>query len=318
MKRAIFSFFLMFAFLVGKTQDITVNRLRTETSRTIKKDNDTTRWNWKRGGLVSFNLAQGSLSNWAAGGDNFSLTVNSYFNYFFFYRKGRQFWDNNIDVNLGYVQSTSLGSRKNDDRFDYLSKYGYKMDTVGKWYLSSLFDFRSQFFDGYTFSNNVGDFSSSFLSPAYVTLSIGFDYKPRQNFSVFLSPLTSRSTIIANNVLAQKGVYGVPVGQHVLNEVGTFATVNYYNTVAKNITYKGRIDLFSNYESHPQNVDIYMTNLFSFKINKYFSATYSLDLIYDDNIRLFGPTNSSPALQTKSLVGIGFLMPLSVKKTKYS
>jgi hypothetical protein len=60
---------------------------------------------------------------------------------------------------------------------------------------------------------------------------------------------------------------------------------------------------------------VYMTNLVSFKINRYFSATYSLDLIYDDNIRLFGPTNSSPALQVKSLIGIGFLMPLKpIKK----
>ena len=296
------------------SQDIAVNRLRNETSRTIKKDTDTSKWNWKTGGLMSFNLAQGSLSNWAAGGDNFSMTINAYFNYFFFYRKGRQSWDNNLDVNLGFVQSTSLGSRKNDDRFDYLSKYGYKMDTLGKWYVSGLFNFRSQFFDGYTFSNNVGDLSSSFLSPAYLILSVGFDYKPKSSLSVFISPLTSRSTIISNKVLAAKGIYGVPAGEHSLNEIGAFATVNYNNTIAKNITYKGRIDLFSNYQSQPQNVDIFMTNLFSFKINKYFSATYSLDLIYDDNIRLFGPDHTSPGLQTKSLIGIGFLKPLNVRK----
>ena len=308
--------FIIVLFLVQcvMAQDIVVNKLRNETSRTIKKEADTSRWNWKRGGLMSFNLAQGSLSNWAAGGDNFSMTINAYFNYFFFYRKGRQSWDNNIDVNMGFVQSTSLGSRKNDDRFDYLSKYGYKMDTLGKWYLTGLFNFRSQFFDGYTFSNNVGDFSSSFLSPAYLILSVGFDYKPNSTISVFISPLTSRSTIISNNVLAAKGIYGVPAGEHSLNEIGAFATVNYNNTIAKNITYKGRMDLFSNYQSAPQNVDIFMTNLFSFKINKFFSATYSLDMIYDDNIRLFGVDHTSPGLQTKSLIGIGFLMPLNTKK----
>ena len=299
-------------------QELQLNRMRNETSRTIKKEADTSKWNWKTGGLLSMSLAQGSLSNWAAGGDNFSLTVNGYFNYFFFYRKDRHTWDNNIDINLGYVQSTSLGSRKNDDRFDYLSKYGYKMDTTGRIYLSTLFNFRSQFFDGYTFSNNVGDLSSSVLSPAYIILSVGFDYKPALNLSVFLSPLTSRSTIITNNALAQKGVYGVPPGKHGLNEIGAFASINYNNAIAKNINYKGRLDLFSNYQSHAQNVDLFMTNLFSFKINKYFSATYSLDMIYDDDIRLFGATNTSPGLQTKSLIGIGFMKPLSVKKVKYS
>ncbi len=311
-------FMALFCVHAGITQGILVNKLRNETSRTIKKEADTSRWNWKRGGLMSFNLAQGSLSNWASGGDNFSLTVNGYFNYFFFFRKDRHGWDNNIDINLGFVQSTSLGSRKNDDRFDYLSKYGYKMDTLGKWYLSTLFNFRSQFFDGYTFSKNVGDFSSSFLSPAYLILSAGFDYKPTGNLSLFISPLTSRSTIIANKTLSDKGVYGVPAGSHSLNEIGAFVTLNYSNSIAKNITYKGRIDLFSNYQNYPQNVDIFMTNLFSFKINRFFSATYSLDMIYDDDIRLFGPNNTSPGLQTKSLIGIGFLKPLNVRKIKYN
>jgi len=59
---------------------------------------------------------------------------------------------------------------------------------------------------------------------------------------------------------------------------------------------------------------LFMTNQIAFKINKYFSATYSLDMIYDDNVRLFGQNHTSPALQTKSLIGIGFLKPLNVRK----
>jgi hypothetical protein len=296
------------------SQDIVVNKLRSETSRTIKKDADTSKWNWKRGGLLSVNMSQGSLSNWAAGGDNFSLSISSYFNFFYFYKKGRHSWDHNFDMNLGYVQTTSLGSRKNDDRLDYLSKYGYKLDTTGKWFISSLFNFRSQLFDGYTFSNNIATLSSSFLSPAYIILSVGFDYKPNSTLSVFMSPVTSRWTIVANNTLSQQGKYGVPPGKKSINEMGMFATVNYNNTIAKNITYKGRLDLFSNYNNKPQNIDLFMTNLFSFKINKYFSATYSLDMIYDDDVRLFGVNKNSPALQTKSQIGLGFLKPLNVKR----
>ena len=314
MKKPLVLIIALFCVLAASAQDIAINRFRNETQRTVKKDADTSKWNWKRGGLFSFNLSQGSLSNWSSGGDNFSLIANGYFNYFFFYRKGRHYWDNNVDVNMGYIQTTSIGSRKNDDRFDFLSKYGYKLDTVGKWYLTTLFNLRSQFFDGYTYSNNVGDFSSSFLSPAYLIASLGFDYKQGPNLSIFVSPLTTRYTILANNYLANKGGYGVTPGQHILKEIGAFATINYNNTIAKNVTYKGRMDLFSNYENQAQNVDFFMTNLFSFKISRFFSATYALDMIYDDNIRLFGPTNSSPGLQTKSLIGIGFLKPLNVRK----
>jgi len=69
------------------SQDLTLLKLRSETSRSIKKDADTSNWNWKQGGMYNFNLSQSSLSNWAAGGDNFNMAINSYFNYFTFSRK---------------------------------------------------------------------------------------------------------------------------------------------------------------------------------------------------------------------------------------
>jgi hypothetical protein len=291
-----------------------VNTIKGEISRTIKKDPDTLKWNWKQGGLFSLNLSQGSLSNWAAGGDNFSLAIGSYFNYFCYYKKNRQSWDNNLDFNLGYVQTTSLGSRKNDDRIDLLSKYGYKMDSLGKWYLSGLFNFRTQIFDGYTYPGGVAEFSSTIMSPAYVVLSAGFDYKPSYKFSLFLSPLTSRWVIVENNILASQGKYGVDSGKHSIAQLGTFASVNYNNTFAKNLSYKARLDLFSNYINHPENINMFMSNQLACKINRYFSFTYSLDLIYDDNIRLFGANGNSPGLQVKSLIGLGFLAPLNVKR----
>lgn len=318
MYKVLASLFLMGFCVTAQSQNIAVSKLRTETAREIKKEADTTKWNWKRGGLVSANLSQGSLSNWAAGGDNFSMTLSSYLNYYMYYLKGRNSWDNNLDVNLGFVQSTSLGTRKNDDRVDYLSKYGYKIDTSknSKWYASALFNFRSQLFDGYTYNGIVPDFSSTILSPAYIILSAGFDYKPNAKVSAFISPITARYTIVANKYLSAKGSYGVDTGKHVKAELGAYVSVNYNNAISKDITYKGRLDLFSNYLNNPQNIDVYMTNLISFKINRYFSATYSLDLIYDDDIRLFGPNNSSPGLQLKSMIGIGFLMPLKpIRKT---
>lgn len=295
-------------------QDLVVAKLRSETSRNIKKDNDTSNWNWKQGGLYNLNVSQSSLSNWAAGGDNFNMSINSYFNYFAYYKKERQSWDNNIDVNLGFVQSTSQGGRKNDDRLDLLSKYGYKIDTVGKWYLSGLVNFRSQLFDGYSFSGNNATFTSSFLSPAYLIISAGLDYKPDNNFSLFFSPLTSRTTLVLNKTLADLGKYGVDTGRMVKRETGLFVTVNYSKVIAQNINYKGRADFFSNYYDKPENINFFMTNLFTFKINKNFSATYNLDLIYDDKIRIFGPFKKSPGLQMKSIIGIGYFKSLAVKK----
>jgi hypothetical protein len=296
-------------------QDVAVAKLRNETSRNIKKEADTSTWNWKRGGMYNFNLSQSSLSNWAAGGDNFNMAFTSYFNYFAYYQRPRHSWDNNFDLNLGFMQSSNLGGRKNDDRIDLLSKYGYKIDSSGQLYLSGLFNVRSQIFDGYAYSGTKATFISSLLSPAYIILSAGVDYKPNNKLSVFFSPLTSRSTLLLNRALSNKGKYGVDTGKYFFRETGLFVTVNYTNNLTPTISYRGRADFFSNYYQKPENVNVYMTNFFNFKLHKNFSATYSLDLMYDDKIRIFGPNKNSPGLQVKSIIGIGYVKPIPVKKT---
>ena len=243
------------------------------------------------------------------------INPSNYFNYYLLFKKPYQNWDNNLDVNLGFIQSTSLGGRKNDDRFDLLSKYGYQIDTSGMWFVSGLFNFRSQLFHGYSFSGTNKTLTSSFLTPAYIILSAGLDFKPSNKFSIFFSPLTSRTTLVLNNALSNLGKYGVTPGSKISRETGTFITINYSDNIATNVLYRGRADIFSNYNDKPENLNLYMTNYFSFKINKYFSATYNLDLIYDDKIRIFGPNKTSPGLQLKSIIGIGYQKTLQVKKT---
>ncbi|MFN2439572.1 MAG: DUF3078 domain-containing protein [Chitinophagaceae bacterium] len=139
-------------------QDKTIQDLKNESSKTIKKDPaDTIPMIWKKGGLFNINLSQGSLSNWAAGGDEFSLSVNSLLSLFAFYKRDKHSWDNTFDVSFGYVKTTTLGSRKNDDRFDLLSKYGYAISS--KWNIAGLFNFRSQLANGYTYPKGVKTFS---------------------------------------------------------------------------------------------------------------------------------------------------------------
>ncbi len=302
-------FFLLFLVTFNGTgllaQDKTIKNLQDEASRTIKKDvNDTLPDYWKRGGIANLVIAQGSLSNWAAGGDEFSISINSFLNLFSFYKKDRNSWDNTFDFNFGYVNTTSLGSRKNDDRIDLLSKYGYALNN--KLNLSGLINFRSQFFKGYTYDDNQKFFASAFLSPAYILVAPGLDYKPRENLSIFLSPATSRWVIVKDDMLAARGLYGVDSGKHVNYEIGAFASINYQTDLTSIINYKVRLDLFSNYRQNPKNVDMFMTNNFSVKVGKFITANYNLDLIYDDDVKLFGENNTSPGLQVKSLAGIGF------------
>lgn len=295
---------LIFVTQLAMAQDPIIKKLQSESTRSIKKDiADTSRKSWKKGGVFAINAGQGSLSNWAAGGDDFSLTIATSLNLFAFYKKGRNSWDNNLDINFGYVNTTSLGSRKNDDRLDLVTKYGYALNN--HFNLATLVNFRSQILKGYSYKDNIKTFASDFLSPAYIVFSQGIDYKAKKNLSFFLSPITSRWIVVKNDSLAIKGDYGMNPGNEVLNHLGAFATINYQQAFNKIISYRGRLDLFSNYKQKPQNADLYMTNALTAKVAKILAFNWNIDLIYDDDVRLFGKDNTSPALQFKSIIGVG-------------
>lgn len=310
MKNVLLLLLLFFFFsLQTSAQDESIKNLQSEADKEIKKDpNDTLPKTWKKGAIININLSQGSLSNWAAGGDNYSLSLNSYLGLYAFYKKERHSWDNTLDVNFGYVNTTSLGSRKNDDRVDLLSKYGYALNKNLN--ISGLFNFRTQMAKGYTYDHDIKTLASAFLSPAYILLSPGFDYHPVKDFSIFISPATIRWVIVNNDSLSARGEYGVAPGKKSRSEFGAFATINYLKNLNKTVSYKGRLDLFSNYKHNPQNVDLYMTNLFAARIAKALSVTWSVDLIYDDDARLFGKNKDAPRLQFKSLIGVGLLLNL--------
>jgi hypothetical protein len=139
-------------------------------------------------------------------------------------------------------------------------------------------------------------------------LSAGVDLKPNDQFSVFISPATVRLTIVKDDSLSAKGLYGVEIGEHHQFEFGAFLSASYMTDLNEILSYKGRLDLFSNYKRNPQNVDILMSNVFAAKLSKWLTATWNFDLIYDDDVRLFGNTGRSAALQIKSLVGAGLLV----------
>src|SRR3954463_10631009 len=124
MKKYLIAALLLYG-LSATGQDQTVKEMQAASGTTIKKEEDTIPRLWKTGGIFNLNLSQGSLSNWAAGGDNFSLSLNSILSAYAFYKKNKSSWDNTLDVNFGYIRTTTLGTRKNDDRFDVLSKYGH-------------------------------------------------------------------------------------------------------------------------------------------------------------------------------------------------
>lgn len=312
MKKIVFSVLFLMSYYAGLAQDKTVQEMRDEASRTIKKDpNDTVAKVWKKGGLLRLTFTQGAQENWAAGGEKSTIGLASFFNGFAYYKKGKDAWDNTIDLAYGFVNTTSQGTRKSDDRIDLLSKYGY--DIGKKWYLGGLVNFRTQFSPGYAYPKNGPPvLTSDFLAPAYLIVSPGVNWKPNDKFSFFISPATLRWTIVKNDSLASVGSYGVNPGQHVKMQFGAYSTISYATKIGTNAVYTGRLDLFSNYNHNPQDVDVNLTNLLAVKVTGILTMTLAVNLIYDNDVSTVKSDGTiggaSPQLQ--ELLGIGLALKL--------
>jgi hypothetical protein len=282
----------------------------------ITKDpNDTIKMTWKTGGLYNLNFTQAALSNWSAGGDKSALSLNTLLSVYAFYADGRRSWDNTLDLAYGMINTTSLGTRKSDDRIYAVSKYGY--DLGKKWYLTTLFNFRSQFAPGYNYtSENERVLTSNWLAPAYILLSLGMDYKPNDNFSVFLSPITAREVLVHNDSLASVGAFGVDSGKTSRFELGAYVSVNYTANLSKTSIYKTTLDLFSNYLHNPQNISVYWTNILAVKVTRLISMNLTVNMIYDNDIKSTNSdgTAGGPKIQLQEVMGIGLAYKFDNKK----
>jgi len=298
-----------------QAQDGTIKDLKKDATRAITRDEkDTTNLVWKKGGLFNVNVNQGSLSNWSAGGDKFSFSLNSFLYVFAHYKKNKQSWDNSLDLAYGIVKTTSLGNRKSSDRIDILSKYGYALSK--HFNAAVLGNFRSQFARGFAYSKtdsglDSASLTSKTLTPAYILLSPGLDFKPSESFSLFVSPATARWVIVGDDLLAP--LYGVPANKNSRQEFGAFASANYLQKIGANMTFKSKLDLFSNYKNNPKNIDIFWSNVLAAKITRYINVTFNIDMIYDDDTRNV-ELGKGPAPQVLQLMGIGFAYNFNEKK----
>jgi hypothetical protein len=286
------------AILHSWSQDATVKEIQKAANKEIKAS-DTLLNGWKATGTFILNINQGTLSNWAAGGEQNTLGINGILNYGINYRNGKNTWDNYFDIALGFQNATSFNRfRKTDDRIDITSKYGHQVGK--KWYVSGLFNFNSQSLAGYNYNTNTK--ISNFLTPGKIILSLGMDYRPSENFSVFISPISTRWILKNDADFYAVSAFGVPANSKSYNEIGAYLSAKYTKPITSWATYTGRLDLFSNYKRNPQNVDVFFTNLLVLKFNKWLGSTISVDVVYDDDV--------IARTQLKEIFGIGLTLKL--------
>lgn len=260
---------------------------------------------WTRGGNVSFLLNQSTFDNWMAGGEN-NFSGNLGLNYDFNYKKDDWTWDNKIIAEYGIVKTKNADfEKKTNDRLEFNSVLGKKASEF--WYYSFFLNFKTQMTKGYEYGTDANgkEIRTEFtdiLSPAYLTFGPGMLWKKSDNLKVNLAPATSKMTFVNGDYTSAPGYvdgayFGVDANKTMRYELGFYASGYYKFKAMENVTFENILNLYSNYLEDPQNVDVdYQLNVVM-TINKYLSANFSFQTIYDDN--------AFRGFQTRQVFGVG-------------
>ena len=279
-------------------------------------------------GSYGININQLSLTNWAAGGEN------SW--------SGKAFADFKLVYHTKVVEETFGGAfafglsrfgdkriEKSDDKIDI--NYSLTRNTKDRWKISMVSTFNTQFANGYKYPND-STIISTFMAPAYLTLSGGYTYRTKnEHFQIYMSPFAGKVTFVLNQELADAGNFGVKKGYYdeegnwvpgekIAASLGVNIITNYHQPIGKNFIYTTMLNVFYNYierrDDKRLRLDFNWENTINFVITKYISTILFVNLKYDHNTTfpvyediegVQTVVDYVPKLQLKESIGIAFV-----------
>lgn len=258
---------------------------------------------WYLSGVTGLNLSQTAQSNWSGGGEN-TLAGNAYLNGSLKRKSGDWLWVNNLALDYGLTKTKSQGIRKSNDKIDFSTQLGYS--TNNKWFYTVMADFKSQFYKGYDYPDKE-HYISKFFAPAYVNVSAGMEYRLKERYSIYLSPIAGKFTFVDDKYLSDKGAFGVDPGDRFKSEMGAYLKARAEQTLMENVKGISTLEMFTPYDSSFGNVDINWDVMISMKINQFLSATINTTLKYDNDIKTFDKQDKKKGakVQFKEVIGIG-------------
>lgn len=283
--------------------------------------------NWKHINRASLDISEVAFVNWNSGGSN-SISGLLGLEFQRNFQKDHMVWENRAMIKYGINKQQEQDVRKTDDILELHSRFGFRKDTISNWYYSANFSFKTQFTNGYNYSNSDSQAISKFMAPAYLFLGVGTVYGEHiESFSAYLSPITLKTTFVLDQTLADAGSFGVIPAEYDLEgnklrkgknsreEIGILITSSYESKLVENILVRNLVSLYTDYLNDFGNVDIDWEVVLDFKVNNYVRATLGSHLKYDNDIKIITDENedgeteySGAKIQLKQLLGIGVLV----------
>jgi hypothetical protein len=206
---------------------------------------------------------------------------------------------------------------KNLDFLEINSKIGHK--AFGKFDLSGLLQFKTQFLPGYNYPNDTVKVSK-FFNPATIIVGYGLDYKPDKNTSINFSPFSYKGTFVPDTATINQTKFGISSDRRSKNELGAYLIVSSKVSLFEKVNMTNRLQLFSNFLSKPQNIDVDWEMITTMNLNWFTELKVNVHLIYDDDTKLpvydsednpvmdiNGMQKKAPMLQFKEYLGLSFV-----------
>jgi hypothetical protein len=274
---------------------------------------------WTTGAGIGLDFSQLFQLNPKQGAGQNRLGFGGAINAFAKYKKDCLAWDNVGAWQFGVqrlgagvlaqgTETSKIPFQKAIDQLRLGSKLGYQSSENSKWFYAADFTFLSQLTSTYPGTDEYpGNFltsledgikrNSALFAPATITLSLGMDYKPNDNFSLYLSPLGAKFIIVSDDDIAALGVHGNPVErdadgniisfENVDSQLGAVLRANFTDKFYNDrLAFTSGLTLYSNYLRNPQNIDVDWTNEFAIEIFKGLQLAVTVNIFYDDDVRV--------------------------------
>ncbi|MDR1417458.1 MAG: DUF3078 domain-containing protein [Prevotellaceae bacterium] len=196
----------------------------------------------------------------------------------------RIFFRNSLDMAYARSKEGEAGvSIKKEDRLNFNSVFGYRIIAASPFYWVGQLDLKTQFDVG---ENAKHVKVSKFFAPAYIITSLGMRYQADWGLSMALSPISGRFTFVCDTTYAK--YVDVDLAENPRRfraQVGAYSQLAYVSTLSKYVSVKTTLELFSNYQDNPQNIDVDWTTSLSLNINRFFSVIFFSRMVYRDKDR---------------------------------
>ncbi|EDM34516.1 hypothetical protein PBAL39_10980 [Pedobacter sp. BAL39] len=280
---------------------------------------------WKTRTSVGINVNQATFSNnWKGGGIN-SLAVGGVVNNKAEYSKEGYSYTSEVILEYGKINNKDQLQKKTRDRIFWDNKAALQLSK--NWYFFGSVNFESQFDRGFNYyrdGQNIEQQSliSKFMSPGYLTESIGFEYKPNGYFSTRIGTGTAKQTFVlgtddliaadrarfektnpGQEFVPRADYYGVPTDKNFKNELAFQIVSNFDKQIFTNVNLKARYQMFIPYDRSLVNIDHRLDVELRSQLNRLMNVTVTGVGLFDKD-----SDNEIQGSQTLAL-GVTFVFP---------